>query len=41
VQAEGSLVSSRGDGVYIFDEAGNRCIEAMAGLCCAGLGFSE
>jgi 4-aminobutyrate--pyruvate transaminase len=41
VQAEGPLVIARGDGVYVYDEAGNRYIEGMAGLWCAGLGFSE
>jgi 4-aminobutyrate--pyruvate transaminase len=41
VQAEGPLVISRGDGVYVIDEAGNRYLEGMAGLWCAGLGFSE
>jgi len=41
VQSEGPLVISRGDGVYVYDEAGKRYIEGMAGLWCAGLGFSE
>jgi len=41
VQAEGPLVISRGEGVYVYDEAGRRYIEGMAGLWCAGLGFSE
>lgn len=41
VQAEGPLVITRGEGVHVFDEAGNRYIEGMAGLWCAGLGFSE
>ena len=41
VQSEGPLVISRGDGVYVHDEAGKRYIEGMAGLWCAGLGFSE
>ncbi|MGD1877469.1 MAG: aspartate aminotransferase family protein [Kiloniellaceae bacterium] len=38
---EGSLILDRGDGVYVIDEDGNRYLEAMAGLWCAGLGFSE
>jgi len=38
---EGSLILDRGDGVYVVDEDGNRYLEAMAGLWCAGLGFSE
>jgi len=41
VQSEGPLVISRGDGVYVVDEHGKRYIEGMAGLWCAGLGFSE
>ncbi|MBP6815654.1 MAG: hypothetical protein KA169_12240, partial [Burkholderiaceae bacterium] len=41
VQTEGPLVISRGDGVYVIDEHGRRYIEGMAGLWCAGLGFSE
>jgi 4-aminobutyrate--pyruvate transaminase len=40
-EAEGSLILDRGDGVYVIDEDGNRYLEAMAGLWCAGLGFSE
>jgi len=38
---EGSLILDRGEGVYVIDEDGNRYLEAMAGLWCAGLGFSE
>ncbi|MEQ8356462.1 MAG: aspartate aminotransferase family protein [Kiloniellaceae bacterium] len=38
---EGSLILDRGDGVYVVDEDGKRYLEAMAGLWCAGLGFSE
>jgi 4-aminobutyrate--pyruvate transaminase len=41
VQHEGPLVIQRGEGVYVYDEAGRRYIEGMAGLWCAGLGFSE
>ena len=41
VQSEGPLVISRGEGVYVYDEGGRRYIEGMAGLWCAGLGFSE
>ena len=41
VQSEGPLVIAKGDGCHVFDEAGNRYIEGMAGLWCAGLGFSE
>ncbi len=38
---EGSLIIDRGEGVYVIDDEGNRYLEALAGLWCAGLGFSE
>ena len=41
LQSEGPLVITRGEGVYVFDEQGNRYLEGMAGLWCASLGFSE
>jgi 4-aminobutyrate--pyruvate transaminase len=41
LRTEGPLVIVRGDGVHVIDEAGNRYLEGMAGLWCAGLGFSE
>ena len=37
----GGTIMARGEGVYVFDEAGNKYLEAMAGLWCASLGFSE
>ena len=40
-EAEGSVIIERGDGVYVIDDQGNRYLEAMAGLWCTGLGFSE
>ncbi len=40
-EAEGSLILDRGEGVYVIDDEGKRYLEAMAGLWCAGLGFSE
>jgi 4-aminobutyrate---pyruvate transaminase len=40
-EEEGSLILDRGEGVYVIDEDGNRYLEALAGLWCAGLGFSE
>ncbi|WP_420347137.1 aspartate aminotransferase family protein [Pelagibius sp.] len=40
-ESEGSLIIDRGDGVYVIDSQGKRYLEAMAGLWCAGLGFSE
>jgi 4-aminobutyrate--pyruvate transaminase len=38
---QGGTLMKRGEGVYVIDEAGNRYLEAMAGLWCASLGFSE
>ena len=40
-QNERPLVIARGDGVYVVDQDGKRYLEAMAGLWCAALGFSE
>jgi len=37
---DGPVIVSRGEGVFIFDDAGNRYIETVAGLWCAALGFS-
>ena len=37
----GPLVIARGEGIHVFDDAGNRYIEALSGLFCASLGFSE
>jgi 4-aminobutyrate---pyruvate transaminase len=37
----GPMVIDRGEGIYVFDEAGNRYVEGMAGLWCASLGFGE
>jgi 4-aminobutyrate--pyruvate transaminase len=40
-EQDGPLVISRGDGVYVHDDAGNRYIEGMAGLWTASLGFND
>ncbi len=40
-QKTGPLIIEKGDGVYVVDNAGNRYIEAMAGLWSVGVGFSE
>jgi 4-aminobutyrate--pyruvate transaminase len=40
-EAEGPLVIARGDGVFVYDENGKQYLEALAGLWCASLGFSE
>ncbi len=37
----GPMVISQGDGIHVIDDNGNRYIEAMSGLFCASLGFSE
>ncbi len=37
----GLLTIERGDGVRVFDQSGRGYIEAMAGLWCCGLGFSN
>jgi 4-aminobutyrate--pyruvate transaminase len=41
LESEGPFVIMRGDGIRVFDEAGRDYIDAMAGLWCASLGFSE
>jgi 4-aminobutyrate--pyruvate transaminase len=38
---EGAVLIVRGDGVHVWDSEGRSYIEAMAGLWCASLGFSE
>lgn len=40
-QEAGPLIIERGEGPYVFDTAGNRYLDAMAGLWSVGLGFSE
>ena len=37
----GPLVIERGDGIYVEDDQGRRYLEAMSGLWCAALGFSN
>jgi 4-aminobutyrate--pyruvate transaminase len=37
----GPLVITRGEGVRVFDDQGKEYIEAVAGLWCASLGFSN
>ena len=39
-QADGPLIFSRGEGVYVIDERGDRYMETVSGLWCAALGFS-
>ena len=40
-QEQGGTLMARGDGVYVYDDQGKKYLEAMAGLWCASLGFSE
>ncbi len=40
-QEKGPLIIDRADGVYVYDSNGNRLLEGMSGLWCAGLGYSE
>jgi len=40
-EAEGPLVIVEGDGVFVRDENGKTYLDALAGLWCASLGFSE
>ncbi|MFO1197838.1 MAG: aminotransferase [Burkholderiaceae bacterium] len=37
----GPIVITRGDGAYVEDDQGKRYLEAMSGLWCTSLGFSE
>ncbi|MGY6411600.1 MAG: aspartate aminotransferase family protein [Alkalilacustris sp.] len=40
-QEVGPMVLERGEGIHVFDSAGNRYIEALAGLWSVAVGFSE
>ena len=40
-QKDGPFIIEKGDGVYVWDDQGNRLLEGMAGLWCTSLGFSE
>ncbi|MEO1548893.1 MAG: aminotransferase [Pseudomonadota bacterium] len=40
-KAQGPHMISRGDGIFVYDDAGRPLIEGMAGLWCCGLGFSN
>lgn len=37
----GPHVIERGEGIYVYDDQGRRFIEGLAGLWCAGLGYSD
>ena len=40
-RTSGPLVIERGEGVYVYDNAGKRYIEGLAGLWCTGLGYGN
>lgn len=40
-QSQGPFIIERGEGVYVWDDKGNRLLEGMSGLWCTSLGFSE
>lgn len=40
-QADGPFIIEKGEGVYVWDDKGNRFLEGMAGLWCTSLGFNE
>ena len=40
-KSDGPVIMARGEGVYVYDEAGKRYLEGMAGLWSTSLGFSE
>ncbi len=40
-ETQGPVVMERGEGIYIFDDAGERYLDAAAGLWCASLGYAS
>ena len=38
---EGPHIINQGDGIYVYDDNGEKFIEGMSGLWCTSLGFSE
>lgn len=40
-QKQGPVIIDKGEGIYVWDDQGNKLIEGMAGLWCTSLGFSE
>ncbi|MFP4127014.1 MAG: aminotransferase, partial [Alphaproteobacteria bacterium] len=40
-ESKGPLVITGGERIYVTDDDGNRYLEGLSGLWCAGLGFSE
>ena len=40
-EKEGPFIITRGDGIWVYDEHGNKYLEGLAGLWCVSLGFSN
>ena len=40
-EERGPMIIERGEGIYVWDDEGNKYIEGLAGLWCVALGFSE
>lgn len=40
-EKDGPLIITRGEGAYIYDDNGNRYLDAMSGLWCVALGYSD
>jgi len=40
-QKQGPFIIQKGEGIYVWDDQGNKLLEGMSGLWCTSLGFSE
>ncbi|CAH0529825.1 aspartate aminotransferase family protein [Vibrio hippocampi] len=40
LNSQGARMIERGEGIYIYDDAGNEILDAMSGLWCTNLGYS-
>lgn len=40
-ETAGPMVIAKGEGVFVYDDKGNKYLEGLAGLFCASLGFSN
>jgi 4-aminobutyrate--pyruvate transaminase len=41
LSCSGPVIIERGEGCYVYDESGKKYLEAMSGLWCTSLGFSQ